>query len=93
VGLVRTNVSEERIASTIRVTTIGELRTMLAVTSQHASVASYGCVLSSPILVTLMMEASSFSVTSFLTTATRLNMPEIAILHSHRRETSNPTTF
>jgi hypothetical protein len=51
--LVRTDVSEERIASTIRVTRIGGLVTKLAVTnnqstlrtnkifSQHASVASY----------------------------------------------------
>jgi hypothetical protein len=49
-ALVRTEVSEERIPSIIRVTRIGELGTTLAVTmlpfsdsilSQHASVASY----------------------------------------------------
>jgi hypothetical protein len=33
VAFVRTDVSDERIASVIRVTRIGELRTMLAVTS------------------------------------------------------------
>jgi hypothetical protein len=38
---------------------------------------------SSPILVTLMMEALSSSETSVLT---RHNIPEDAILHSHRRE-------
>jgi hypothetical protein len=43
VTLVRTDVSEEGVACTIRVTRIGKLGTTLAVTisSQHASVASY----------------------------------------------------
>jgi hypothetical protein len=54
VALVRTDISEELSASTIRVTRIGELGTTLAITSnrrmqrrnvyssQRASVASYG---------------------------------------------------
>jgi hypothetical protein len=37
VALVRTNVSEERIASIIRVTRIGELGTMLTVTSNQST--------------------------------------------------------
>jgi hypothetical protein len=83
VALVRTDVSKELSAFIIRVTRISELGTTLTMCQLPVKA---NVVPSSPILVTLMMEALSSSETSVLTRATCRNMPEYAILHSHCSE-------
>jgi hypothetical protein len=81
VALERTDVSEEFSTSFIRVTRIveflGSVRRLLVTASVVPSL---------PIFVALMKGALSFSETSVLTRATQCNIPEDAILHSHRRE-------
>jgi hypothetical protein len=83
VALVRTDDSEELSAYFSRVTIIGKLGT-LAVTSSRRTLV-IASVPSSPIIVTLM-ESLCSTESSVLTRATRSNIREDTILHSHRRE-------
>jgi hypothetical protein len=89
VALVRTDVSEELSASFIRVTRFGEIGRTLAVTSNRGALCpllvTANVVPISPNLVNLMLGAIVSSQMSVLTRATRRNIPEDTILHSHRR--------
>jgi hypothetical protein len=80
VTLVRTDVSEEPSAS---------FQTSVLTRATRRNIPEDTILIvvpSSPILVTLMMEAQSASETPVLTRTTRHNIPEDTILHSHCRE-------
>jgi hypothetical protein len=83
VALVRIDVSEERIASSIMVKRISEL-VLLRSVLQLLDPANI--VLNSAILLILVMVSLRSSETSVLTRATRRHIPEDGNLHSHRRE-------
>jgi hypothetical protein len=86
VVLVRTDISEELSASIIRVTTTGELETMLTLKNGvFWDVTPCGSCKNRR-FVTLIKEALGASVTSVLPRATRRKIPEDTILHSQRRE-------
>jgi hypothetical protein len=82
-ALIRTVVSEEPSTSIIRVTKSGELGTTLGIVflrSMRQLLVTAKVVPSSPILVTLIIEALSSTETLVLTRATGRNIPEDAIL-------------
>jgi hypothetical protein len=97
VALLRTDVLEERRASNIRVTRIGDLGITLTLTSNrctlrsntmcsvHRLLVKANVVRSTPILVTLIMQALRSYETSVLTRVKRRNIPppwKLQILHT-----------
>jgi hypothetical protein len=87
VALVRTDVSEEYIASIIRVERTSEL----VIYSVLQWLVTANVVPSSLILYNLIMVATGCSRTSVLTRATGLHISEYYIPPGHGRETSNIT--
>jgi hypothetical protein len=82
VALARTDVSEQRSGSIIRVKRLGRLTNNIGITL----VLIADVVPSSVIVFAPMMEEISSSETSTLSRVTRRHIPEDDILHSHRRE-------
>jgi hypothetical protein len=91
VSNVRTDVSEEHIASIIRVTRIGERGTTLAVTINRSMLRRNTVWERKPVLVTLMMEAICSSQTLVLTRGTRRNIQKRAFFIVTAVKTSNIT--
>jgi hypothetical protein len=86
VALERTDVSDERSASIIRVTRIGEL----GATSSSVSrlLVTHNFIPSWPILISLMMEVLRSSETSVPRRATRRNIREVGIFSAYEKHVS-----
>jgi hypothetical protein len=84
-ALVKTDVSEERSASIIKVTKLGELGTHVVFLRSVLRVLITANVSNALIIVTLIIEAIHSSKTSVLTRATWRNIPKDGILRSQRR--------
>jgi hypothetical protein len=83
-GLVRTDILEEHIDSIVRVTGIGDLGKTLTVTSNRGRsvlrvLVTVNFLHSSPIFVTLLMEAIHSSENSVLVRSTQRSIPENCI--------------
>jgi phosphotransacetylase len=85
-ALVSTDVLEELSHSFIRMTIQSDF---LFLCSARPLLVTDNVVPSSPNLVSLKIEALRSSETSVITRATRHNVPEDGILHSHHEKTSN----
>jgi hypothetical protein len=89
VALVKTDASEELIASIIRVTRnveLGKLTVTRNSNTTSSSLAGYCFVPSSPILITLIMEKIPSSDTSVLARAILRNIPVDGTVQSHCSE-------
>jgi hypothetical protein len=86
VSLVRTEVSDQRIASIIRVKRIGELGKLAGISNRSTLRKNNIVYINSLIHFTLMMEAIRSSKISVLTRTTRRNILEDCILHGYSRE-------
>jgi hypothetical protein len=83
VTLVKTDVSREHVASIIKEKRSSGLKESAFLRSVLRLLVTADAVPSSPLLVTLMMEAIHSSETSVLTRATWRHIQEDGILHSH----------
>jgi hypothetical protein len=79
-GSCKTDVSEEHIASIIRVTRIDKLGTFVVTSNVLRLLVTANVVHSSPILVTLMMEFIITSETLVITKVSLLHIPKDGIL-------------
>jgi hypothetical protein len=88
VAVIRTEVSEERITSIIRVKRIGQHSSIVFVHSMSRLLVTANVVPNSPILVPMIMEVIRSPETSVPTRATQRNIPEGGTLQKKIRVTT-----